>query len=171
MNKIILISVLVEFVIFQFYYSIKYKVQPSISASIFVLTGTYEKWFYQFMILITSFGLGIVAQTPGGTLAAILICIDSFATATRTDKIQSSLHVFGATAGIIAGMVMLLEVGVWYLVPFFALFYFCVMPVKIEFKKLTWLNKLSHKELQNYTTWIENAAFAVCILGLFISRT
>jgi len=170
MNKIILISVLVEFIIFQLYYSIKYKVQPSISASIFVLTGTYEKWFYQFMILLTSFGLGIVAHTPGGTLAAILICIDSFATATRTDKIQSSLHVFGATAGIIAGMVMLIEVGAWYLVPIYGVFYFFATPAKINFKKLILLNKLSHKGLQNYTTWIENAALAVCILGLFITR-
>lgn len=155
MNLALLIFTLITSTAFLLFVWKKYGIQKSISASIYVLDGAFEKSLYSFFMLFIAVPMMLVSNTTLGWLAGFLVGIDFAAVTTRDNKVQSFLHVFGAEAGIAVGMIMLfVDFHQWYLVVPFCLFTLCF-----------WL-----KKFPNHTWWIEVAALITVLVGLSIAK-
>jgi hypothetical protein len=132
----------------------RYGVQKSISASYGSFETPVQKSFYSLFILGIALPLMLVSRTPLGWWAGALLAIDFAAPATG-DKVQYFLHILGADAGMLLGMLMLwLDFGLWWIVVAAAVFALFAL----------W-------KLKNKAWWIETAVFVAVVTGLFIART
>lgn len=153
MNLTLLLLSIGIFIAFTLFVSLKYGVQKSISASINKLDGAFEKSLYSLFILGIAIPMMIVSNTTLGWFAGALLAID-FAAVSAGDKMQQFLHSFGADAGMMLGLLMLLlDFHLWYLPVAFILFALFAL----------W-------KLKNSTWWIETAVFVIVITGLFIVK-
>ncbi len=154
MELIGLIFIAAVFLAFTLFVGFKYGVQKSISASIYVLKGPDEKALYSLFILFIAIPMMLISDCTIGFWAGALLAIDFAAVATRNDKLQMTLHIFGADAGIGLGIIMLAVVfHQWYLSLAFILF-----------------SVYAVKKINNSTWWIETAAMITVWIGLFIEK-
>lgn len=128
----------------------KYGIQTSISASIHVLHGAFEKSLYSWFILGVAVPMMIVSGTTLGVWAGILLSIDAAAPA-GGDKLQNFLHCFGADVGMALGLLMLwVDYHLW--------------PIVVV--ALIYIAFLQFRKFENRTWWIECVAFGAVWVGL-----
>ena len=147
-----LIISLIGFLAFTLYVGIKYGVQKSISASVYL--GKTELVLYSLFMAFIAIPIMIVSDCTLGWWAGAILLLDFAAVATRTDAWQMKIHMAGATIGIGLAMIMLVTFGLWWLVLAF-------------FIPSLYLNV---KNVKNYIWLIECLAMAVVWIGLFIVK-
>jgi hypothetical protein len=154
LNIALLIFTVASFAAFCLFVVLKYGIQSSISASIHVLTGPFEKSLYSWFMLAVAIPMMIISGTALGWWAGALLAID-FAAVAGGDKFQNFLHCFGAEAGMTLGMLMLwVDFGLWYI----------VVPAGLIVLYMQW------QKVKNRTWWTEVVVFAAAVIGLLIAK-
>ena len=144
------VFLLSAFVIYNGFVWVKYGVQKSISADIYVLTGPFEKSYYSLFILSMSIPMMILSDNTIGWWAGALLALD-FAAPAGGDRMQNFLHCFGADVGMGLGILMVGFVfHLWFLAGAFIVF------------------SLIATKWKNGVTWVETAAFVTVYTGLLI---
>lgn len=153
-NLILILFTVAVFLTFTIFVSKKYGVQRSISASIHVLSGAWEKSTYSWFILGIAIPMMIVSNTSLGVWAGIFLAIDAAAVTTNDDNIQLFLHCMGADVGMMLGLALLITFGMLWL--FVVATIVCGLILFLEVKNSTW--------------WIESTVFATVMTGLLIEK-
>ena len=150
-NKYWLIVAVAVFLLYNVPIALKWGIQPTISYTYNLFRSRVAKSLFSWFIIGISLPLCIAFNKPLGVVAGMLLMLD-FAAPACKHKLQSSLHVFGAYAGVLLGMAsLIIYFHEWYLVA-----------VWVAFS----LSALKH--LKNPTYWIETSAFFTVITGLLI---
>lgn len=153
MELILLLFSIAVFITFTLFVGIKYGVQKSISASIYVLHGTLEKSYYSWFILGVAIPMMLISNTTLGWWAGALLAID-FAAPAGGDKMQNFLHSFGADAGMVIGLGMLI-------------YDFHLLPLVVC--NIVFI-LYAHWRIKNSVWWIETSIFITVIIGLLIAK-
>lgn len=136
------------------YVCTKYGLPKSISDSYYILK---KKHRWVFTLILWGFAVPLI---PAGdsllmVLAVMGIAFVGAAPAFKDFEVERRVHVMGATAGVVLGMVSLwTEHGVWYVTVLYA-FMFLVLLIN---------------NVKNVIFWIEVLAFYLVIFGLLIEK-
>ena len=122
----------------------KYGIQESVSNSYYKLPEK-QRWIFTIALWSFAFPAIVLGVEKSGLafLAGTGICFVGAAPAFRGDKMEETVHIAGALAGVIGGLLFMIFTGLWWL----AVITLAVM----AFIKLS--------AIQNKTWWLELAAF------------
>lgn len=126
---------LLIFMAYTIYIIRKFGVQPSLSDSFYDL-GKYRQYLFTFFILGSSVPLMVAANATFMYIAGGLICLVGLAPAYKETKLESTMHVIGATGGYaVAFLSLIIDFKLWPLAIIAAIL---AATIKKNSKNYTW---------------------------------
>jgi hypothetical protein len=137
------------------YICIKFGIQDSISATYKIIK---QKWLFTIVLWSVALPIMIVGSNPLLFFAGAGIAFVG-ASPRYWLKQEGTVHVIGATGGILLATLWATLSGFWWISGPFTLFV-ALTELKIKNKRII--------NLKNHTWWVEIAAFAMVLLSLFL---